>query len=569
MPRSHRRARPKQKQSAAVIGALIALVMVIVVGGCLCWAIYQGISTTASLFQEESVDENGAAILRVAYSPEKEDMFVRLVEDYNQADHQTAGGRAIRVHPIRMEPDAMLLAAINGEFEAMSPDSSIWLHQLDQLHAEQVSDPDAFLVSQTRHYAISPIVIAIWKDAALELGWPDRALGWNSLVNHALANPDFKWSHPSTASASGLLATLAEFYAASGVTRGLTPEDLQKPETIARLQQMEGTVSYYGEGEWAIAQQVNARGREYLDAFVAQEQLVVWLNQQGHEIIAIYPIEGSLWEDHPLALLEIEGLTNDQRLAFEEFASYLQSPEAQVGVLDSGYRPADLSLDLKGEQSPLKATNGVNPDEPRTTMQLPGAQVIDHVRNVWWLIKRKTNVYLVVDTSGSMEGKKLSNVREALATFVNQIEGVDERVGLIEFWGDVEILVPLDRLGNNRDALLSAIDGLEAGGDTALLDGVTQAYKELQLLNDWERINAIVVMTDGQENASHISIWDLTEKLTRGNQTGAPVVVFAIAYGRDADYGTLEQLAASSGGQVREGTVETIRELYKILSTYF
>ncbi len=569
MPRSHRRARPKRKQSAAVIGALIALVMVIVVGGCLCWAIYQGISTTASLFQEESADENGAAILRVAYSPEKEEMFVRLVEAYNQADHQTADDRALRVHPIRMEPDAMLLGAMNGEFEAMSPDSSIWLHQLDQLHAEQVSDPNAFLVSQTRHYAISPIVIAIWKDAALELGWPDRALGWNSLVNHALANPDFTWSHPSTASASGLLATLAEFYAASGVTRGLTPEDLQKPETIARLQQMEGTVSYYGEGEWAIAQQVNERGREYLDAFVAQEQLVVWLNQQGHEIIAIYPVEGSLWEDHPLALLEIEGLTNDQRLAFEEFASYLESPEAQAGVLNSGYRPADLSLDLKGEHSPLKATNGVNPDEPRTTMQLPGAQVIDQVRNVWWLIKRKTNVYLVVDTSGSMEGKKLFNVREALMTFVNQIEGVDERVGLIEFWGDVDTLVPLDRLGNNRDALLGAIDGLEAGGDTALLDGVTRAYKELQLFNDWERINAIVVMTDGQENASHISIWDLTEKLSRGNQTGAPVVVFAIAYGRDADYGTLEQLAESSGGQVREGTVETIRELYKMLSTYF
>ena len=234
MPRSHKRARPKQKQSAAVIGALIALVMVIVVGGCLCWAIYQGISTTASLFQEDSVEEDGTAILRVAYSPEKEEMFVRLVEDYNRADHQTAAGRAIRVDPIRMEPDAMLLGAISGEFEAMSPDSSIWLHQLDQLYAEQVSDPDAFLVSQTRHYAISPIVIAMWKDAALELGWPDRALGWNSLVNHALANPDFTWSHPSTASASGLLATLAEFYAASGVTRGLTPEDLQKPETIAR-----------------------------------------------------------------------------------------------------------------------------------------------------------------------------------------------------------------------------------------------------------------------------------------------------------------------------------------------
>jgi hypothetical protein len=33
--------------------------------------------------------------------------------------------------------------------------------------------------------------------------------------------------------------------------------------------------------------------------------------------------------------------------------------------------------------------------------------------------------------------------------------------------------------------------------------------------------------------------------------------------------GTLERIAQASGGQVRAGDVETIRGLYKILSTYF
>jgi Ca-activated chloride channel family protein len=133
----------------------------------------------------------------------------------------------------------------------------------------------------------------------------------------------------------------------------------------------------------------------------------------------------------------------------------------------------------------------------------------------------------------------------------------------------VDILVPLDRLGNNRDQLLTAINGLEAGGDTALLDGVARAHKQLVQLNDAERINAIVVMTDGQENSSHISIVDLQSQLRRGNEVGAPVVIFAIAYGGDADHFMLEQIAEPTGGQVRQGTVETIRELYKILSTYF
>ncbi|MBN1314125.1 MAG: substrate-binding domain-containing protein [Anaerolineales bacterium] len=556
----------KSRQSNVLIVTLIGLLILVISSSCLCWVIAQGIKSTSSLF-DGGGDEQTAVllddVLRVAYSPEKEGLFTALVDGYNQTDPN------FPIYAMRMDPDAMLQGALNNEFEAMSPDSSVWLHQLDEAYADQLDDSDAFLVSQTRYYAISPVVIAMWRDAAQELGWPGKSIGWNDLVNHAIANPDFNWSHPSTASASGLLATLAEVYAAAGVTRGLTESDLEKPETVSRLQAMEKTVSYYGEGEWAIAQQVNERGRDYLDAFVCQEQLVVWLNRQGRDIVAIYPVEGSLWEDHPLALLEVSSLTNEKRLAFENFASYLETTEAQTLVLSSGYRPADLNLDLKGSNSPLSSENGVDPDEPRTTLQIPGAQVIDQVQNVWWLIKRKTNVYLVVDTSGSMDGQKLTNVQQALTTFVNQIEGADERVGLIEFWSEVDIVAPLERLGDNRSDLLYSIQALEAGGNTAMLDGVNRAYKELLRLNDTERINAIVVMTDGLENASQTQIWDLTSKLELGKQSDIPVVVFAIAYGSDADYVMLEQLAESSGGQVREGTVETIRELYKILSTYF
>ena len=48
-----------------------------------------------------------------------------------------------------------------------------------------------------------------------------------------------------------------------------------------------------------------------------------------------------------------------------------------------------------------------------------------------------------------------------------------------------------------------------------------------------------------------------------------PVVIFCIAYGKDADYNVLQAIADASGGQVREGNEETIRDLYKILSSYF
>jgi Ca-activated chloride channel family protein len=200
---------------------------------------------------------------------------------------------------------------------------------------------------------------------------------------------------------------------------------------------------------------------------------------------------------------------------------------------------------------------------------MPAPAVVEIVRDVWWVTKRHTNVYLVVDTSGSMYGSKMARVTEALAAFIDQIEGDRERVGLIAFASSVYHVDELDMLGNNRARLLSTIGALQADGDTALLDAVAEGYNRLQNLGDRERINALVVMTDGKENNSWIRLSQLEQLIQRGNSTGVPIVVFCIAYGSDADMVTLQRIAEASGGQVRVGDLETIRGLYKTLSTYF
>ncbi len=116
---------------------------------------------------------------------------------------------------------------------------------------------------------------------------------------------------------------------------------------------------------------------------------------------------------------------------------------------------------------------------------------------------------------------------------------------------------------------MRAVSNLDPGGNTALLDGVAAAYERLQQLDDPSRINAIVVMTDGKENASAMSLSQLVARLQNGNQRGVPVVIFAIAYGSDADMHVLQSLSDATSGQTLVGSVETIRKLYKILSTYF
>jgi Ca-activated chloride channel family protein len=551
--------------------ALVALISVLFMLICFCIVIY---AAFGRLFDgEELATPAPQSALTVAYSPEKALIFATLIEQFNAKGLKDSDGKPMRVEAIELDPEAMVDAVLDGSavFQAMTPDSAVWLGQLDAAWSEQTGDETATAVGETVRYAVSPVVIATWESLAREIGWPDRSVGWQDLLSRAQSDPEFRWSHPSTSSASGLLATLAEFYAGAGKTRGLTIEDVTAQETLDYVAALEKTVRYYGEGdELALIKQALVEGRDFLDAFVVQEQMVTYFNthRQGQErLVALYPAEGTLWEDHPLALLETAGLMPFHRQVFAEFRDYLLSPEAQQLILRHGYRPADLYTPLDGPGSPLTAENGVNPAEPKTTLQVPSASVIEVVRDVWWYTKRHTNVYLVVDTSGSMRGEKLAQAQIALNVFLDQIRGDVERVGMIQFATGVNTLVYLDELGNNRTALEAEVDRLQAQGDTALIDGVYEAHRRLQDLGDTERINAIVVMTDGQENNSTTSLRQLVRVLSEDSPV--QIVVFCIAYGSDADMGTLQIIAEPSGGQVYRGDLETIRDLYKILSTYF
>lgn len=569
MSPKRKRSNPKQTLLVLLIGMGLFFAVC-----CAFWAIVVNVAPDlAPATEEEVVSTN----LRLAYSPEKQVLFESLVADFNAQGLAGEDGEPLQIEAMQMDPEAIMDAALAGEVQAIVPDSSIWLDTLDRAYAERVASGEvvgggAGLTSEVTRWAVSPVVIAMWEETARQMGWPERPVGWADLLDRAQSDPDFKWSHAATNTASGLLATLAEFYAGAGITRGLT-EDIASSQPVTEyVGAIEQTVRFYGEGEWAAVQRVLDQGSDFLDALVVQEQLVIYFNQQPDRpgrLVAVYPAEGTLWEDHPMALIESSSLTPHQRQTYRAFREYLTSTPVQQRVLQAGYRPADLSIPVDGPDSPINALNGADPAEPQTTLQMPAPSVVQVVRDVWWLTKRHTNVYLVVDTSGSMLGDKLAQAQEALLVFLEQIKGDTERVGLITFASSVYGVEEMDELGVNRGQLLSAVGGLEASGDTALLDAVNEAYARLQYLNDTQRINAIVVMTDGQENNSYTTLNRLVQHIENGNRTGVPVVIFCIAYGADADLLTLERIAQASGGQVRVGDVETIRGLYKILSTYF
>jgi Ca-activated chloride channel family protein len=73
-------------------------------------------------------------------------------------------------------------------------------------------------------------------------------------------------------------------------------------------------------------------------------------------------------------------------------------------------------------------------------------------------------------------------------------------------------------------------------------------------------------MTDGMENASNYSINDLRRALESNR---VPVVIFTIAFGRDADDALMQEMARIGGGQFRRADETDLEELCRIISTYF
>jgi Ca-activated chloride channel family protein len=511
----------------------------------------------------------GRVLLQVAYSPDKATLFSRLIDEFNKSS-KTSIVRATKV-----ETQDMLDNAIAGQYTAISPDSAAWLSSLDQRWLAKYPDRSALAGAMTR-YAVSPVVIAAWQPAAAALGYPDRPIGWNDLVRKVVSDPNFRWSHPASTTATGLLTTIAEFYAASGKSTRLTTDDLNAAANRDFVRRIEKTVQQYGgESEDETLARLLRGEKSPLDAFVAQEQLVVRYNaaRKPDRLVAIYPAEGTLWMDHPLVLLEGEWVTEAQRRAFRELADYVRSPAGQKIVLQEGYRPADLQVAIDDPASLIRSEYGADPAQPFTLLPLPGPSVVDAVSELWAILKRPANIYLVADVSGSMEGAKLDKAKEALLSFIGQVRGDDENIGLITFSSTTREAVRMDALGKNRTLLASTIQSLSAGGETALYDATLFATERLAARKEVERINVVLVMTDGQENASRRAAQDprkfAAQLQAASTGKGVPVLIFTVAYGQDADLSALQRIAEAGKGQSFPSDPTTIRRLYQKLSAYF
>ncbi len=518
----------------------------------------------------------GAAEVTFAYSPEKEQLLKPLVADFN-ASKVKANGRQVFVTAENVSSGDAQDKIARGTYKpvAWSPSSSMWGRLLN-FAADQpwVADDNPSIVR-------TPLVIAMWEPMAKALGYPRKKIGFKDIL--ALARSDRGWAaygHPEYGafklvhtnpdfSTSGLSAVVAEYYSATGKKEGLRLADI--PKARKQVSDIEQSIVHYGDTTLFIADQMRKSGPGYASAVAMEEATLVDFNQRRSgqpKLVAIYPREGTFFSDNPYITLTAPWVTPDQAAGSKLFGDYLVKHISPSTAARYGFRPSDLKAT---PQAPLTAANGVDPAQPERVLGLPEPRVLDALRKAWRRDRKPANVLLVVDTSGSMSQEgRLRNAQQGLLTFLKQVQPQDN-IGLTIFNDRISPLVDIAPARANRAELRTRVSGLVADGGTAIYDATAEGVGQVSKLADTSRINAVVLLTDGEDTDSSKSADEVVRELDAQGDSSKRIRVFTIAYSAGAEGAAqnLQRIADASGGKAYVGKTSDIESVYRSISSFF
>jgi len=522
----------------------------------------------------------GSLELVFPYGSEKEKWITDVTRDFNQHRIKTASGKTIFVRALPMGSGETIDNILSGGLQAhlASPASGAFI-KLGNAESRLKTGKD--LIVSTDNLVLSPVVIAMWKPMAEAIGWGKKPIGWSDIL--ALARNEKGWeaygypqwgkfkfghTHPEYSN-SGLISLFAEAYAGSGKTAGLTLSDLNKPQLQQFMGGVEQSVVHYGSSTGFFGRKMFTNGPEYLSAAVLYESMVVESYSQNNlafPIVAIYPKEGTFWSDHPVGVVEREWVSPEHREAAKIYIQYLLARPQQLKAMEYGFRPALVDLTLA---APLDVAHGIDPQEPKTTLEVPSADVINGILQLWRTQKKHSNVVLVLDTSGSMkEENKIQNAREGAKQLVQLLDDGDT-FSFLPFSSELHWAQRNAPVKDERPRLNTQIDSLFAGGGTALYDAIDAAYQQLAAAPPGDsKIQAVVVLTDGEDTQSRMKLEELMRRIQYNGETRA-IHIFTIAYGKDARKDILQQIADATQAKFYEGSPQNIVGVFRDISTFF
>lgn len=151
-------------------------------------------------------------------------------------------------------------------------------------------------------------------------------------------------------------------------------------------------------------------------------------------------------------------------------------------------------------------------------------------------------VALLIDTTGSMGGSPMEAAKSAASIFVRSLPE-DTRLSVVGYDADTTLVTGPEA---TRAEHLAGIESLVPDGRTAMYDAVLDTLDEvLAAPSDGVR-QAIVVLTDGEDNESRSPLEDVAERLAASDVT-LQGVEYLTAF---TDEAGIRTLAEASGGQI-------------------
>ena len=597
---AHPRRRGITRRSAVLVLAILAL------------------AAAACGGNDSNVLDNGASLqdpgdclpIDMAVSSEKITLLTELAQEFNDSGEADLGGgdcAFVRIQKKASGTAMQLLSddwpdeATNGPQPVVwSPAASSWGRILNQRLADRGADP---MVGDAEPFMLTPLVIAMPEPMAEALGYPDTPIGYADII--ALAKNPEGWGafgHPEWGpfrlgktnpnySTSALSATIAQYYAATGKTSGLSLEDLDRPAVEQFAKSVEAAVVHYGDitmtflNNW-YRNDVRGTGLTYVSAVAVEEKSVIDYNLGNPDgildpgevarkprvpLVAVYPKEGTLYSDNPFIILDAPWVTKEEADAAKRFGDYVTRPDAQKRVAEFGFRPGNPDVPIGGSVS---TANGVDPSQPETLLEVPDPEVLSALLDRWDDVRKRARVLIVLDISGSMgeEGDpstgetKLDLAKRAVVDALDQFQP-DDDVGLRVFTTDLANdpsdyadLVPVGAIGGQREGLAGRIADLIPMNGTPLYTVTQDSYRDMLDSFDPGRINAVVLLTDGRnEDPRNEDLEGLLAELRAQSEgeSAKPVRIFPIAYGADADLERLRRIAEATNAAVYDASDPT------------
>ncbi|MBV6640508.1 MAG: von Willebrand factor type A domain-containing protein [Cyclobacteriaceae bacterium] len=176
-----------------------------------------------------------------------------------------------------------------------------------------------------------------------------------------------------------------------------------------------------------------------------------------------------------------------------------------------------------------------------------------------------SNLVFLIDVSGSMSAQnKLPLLKSSMKMLVNEMRPND-KISIVVYAGAAGLVLPPTD-GENKAAIVSALEKLQAGGSTAGGAGIQLAYKvaKEQFVDGGN--NRIILATDGDFNVGASSNAEMQRLIEEKRNQGIFLTVLGFGMGNYKD-SKMEILADKGNGNY--AYIDNIQEAKKVLVTEF